>query len=79
MDDQQIIALFWQRSETAIAEAETAYGAMCQGIACRVLGNETDAMECVNDTWHALWNAIPPEKTSLTGPPTFGSTETEDS
>ena len=62
MDDQQIIALFWQRSETAIAEAETAYGAMCQGIACRVLGNETDAMECVNDTWHALWNAIPPEK-----------------
>ena len=27
-----------------------------------LLGSEPDAEECLNDTWHALWNAIPPQQ-----------------
>ena len=62
MKDSEIIELFWQRSEDAICAAEDAYGALCRGIARNLLRNEQDAQECVNDTWHSLWNAIPPER-----------------
>lgn len=62
MKDSEIIDLFWQRSEDAIPAAEAAYGPMCRGIARNLLRNEEDAQECVNDTWHSLWNAIPPER-----------------
>lgn len=62
MNDSKIIGLFFDRSEEAIRAAEAAYGSMCRGIARNMLGNEEDAQECVNDTWHSLWNAIPPEK-----------------
>lgn len=62
MKDSEIIELFWQRSEDAIHAAADAYGPMCRGIARNLLRNEEDAQECVNDTWHSLWNAIPPER-----------------
>lgn len=62
MKDSEIIELFWQRSEDAIHAAEDAYGPMCRGIARNLLRNEEDTQECVNDTWHSLWNAIPPER-----------------
>ena len=62
MKDQEIIALFWNRSEMALQAAEAAYGPMCRGIARNVLRDEEDVKECVNDTWHGLWEAIPPER-----------------
>lgn len=62
MDDQRIIALYWDRDENAIPETKKKYGAFCHSIALRVLGSEPEAEECVNDTLFALWNAIPPAK-----------------
>lgn len=62
MEDGKIIELFFARSETAIAAVESRYGPMCRAIARNLLGNVQDAEECVNDTWHALWNAIPPQR-----------------
>ena len=62
MEDSEIIELFWQRSDGAISAAEAAYGAMCHGIIRNLLYNEEDTKECVNDVWHSLWNAIPPER-----------------
>lgn len=62
MSDQEIIALFWERSEDAIRLAEEAYGPLCRTIARNVLKDEEDVAECVNDVWHSLWNAIPPER-----------------
>ncbi len=61
MDDSNIIELFLSRSERAITESETKYGAYCQSIAENILGNREDARECVNDTWLRAWNCIPPE------------------
>ena len=61
MDDMEIIALFEQRKEAAIAAAARKYGAYCQTIAQNLLGFE-DAEECVSDTWLAAWNRIPPAK-----------------
>ena len=68
MEDRQIVALFLQRSEAAIEAAEKKYGALCHSIAWNLLHSQEDAAECVNDTWHGLWNAIPPHKPEKLGP-----------
>ena len=62
MEDQQIIELYWARSEQAIRESETKYGAFCLSIARNILAQEQDAEECVNDTWLRAWNAMPPQR-----------------
>ena len=62
MDDIEIIELYWRRSEDAIAETDKKYGPYCYGIAVNLLGVHEDAEECVNDTYGAAWNAIPPER-----------------
>ena len=67
MDDPAIVALYHSRDEQAIAETEKKYGALCRGVALRLLGVREDAEECVNDTWHAAWNAMPPERPSSLG------------
>jgi RNA polymerase sigma-70 factor (ECF subfamily) len=38
------------------------YGNYCYSIAQNILGNRSDAEECVNETWFKAWNAIPPSK-----------------
>lgn len=62
MDEVAIIALFFGRSETAIEVVQQQYGPMCRTIAWNLLGSDQDVEECLNDTWHALWNAIPPQR-----------------
>ena len=65
MEDQQIIELYWARSEQAIRESETKYGAFCLSIARNILAQEQDAEECVNDTWLRAWNAMPPQRPGI--------------
>ena len=65
MEDSNIIALFWERSEEAIAQTASKYGRYCKYIADSILRNEEDAEECVNDTYLRLWNSIPPERPIL--------------
>ena len=67
MEDEQILALFWQRSEQAVTAASEKYGALCRGVARNLLRNPEDVEECVNDTWHGLWNAIPPQRPEKLG------------
>lgn len=62
MDDLQIIDLYWKRSESAIAETHQKYGKLCFRLAMNVLDNREDAEECVNDTYLATWNALPPNR-----------------
>ena len=60
MEDKQIIKLYFQRNETAIVETSTKYGVFCHKIAMNILSIREDAEECVNDTYHSVWNQIPP-------------------
>lgn len=60
MEDTAIIRLYFKRDEKAISETATKYGAYLKGIAMNLLYNREDAEECVNDTYHAAWNQIPP-------------------
>lgn len=62
MDDKTIVALFFSRSENAISELEKKYGRMLYGISAGVVSSREDAEECVNDTYLAAWNSIPPAK-----------------
>ena len=50
MEDTAIIRLFQERSQQAIAELSQKYGKLCQSLSRRILNNEEDAKECVNDT-----------------------------
>ena len=60
--DATIIALFEQRSETAITELANKYSAFCRTVAHNLLRNAEDTDEVLNDTYNRVWNAIPPER-----------------
>lgn len=62
MDDRHILGLLLSRAEQAIDAMASRYGKRLYGIAMNILGSARDAEECVNDTYLALWNAIPPEE-----------------
>ena len=52
MEDNNIVELFWSRSESAIAETELKYGKYLHSISYRILTDTEDARECVNDTYN---------------------------
>lgn len=60
MEDKKIVQLLFARAENAISELSARFGKQLHRIAYNILGNRLDAEECTNDTYLALWNAIPP-------------------
>lgn len=62
MEDHEIIALYWDRNEQAIEETEKTYGGKLSALAYRIVSTREDAQECVNDTYLAAWNTIPPQR-----------------
>lgn len=65
MEDCDIIQLYFDRDEQAIAETSAKYGNYCRSIALNILNNPQDAEECVNETYLKAWNAIPPNRPVL--------------
>lgn len=65
MEDNQIIDLYFARSEAAIAQTAAKYGNYCYRIADNILSSREDAQECVNDTYWQTWNSIPPERPGI--------------
>lgn len=65
MEDTEIIALYWERDERAVSETAEKYGRYCHSVAYRILQNNEDSEECVNDTYSGAWNAIPPHRPDL--------------
>ncbi len=61
MEDKEIIKLYLDRNEKAIAATSEKYGSYCKTISVNILKNDEDAEECVNDTYMKTWNAIPPQ------------------
>ena len=62
MEDSQILALYFARSENAIQETDRKYGRYCYRIAYSILASRQDSEESVNDTYLSAWNSIPPRK-----------------
>ncbi|MCI8623127.1 MAG: RNA polymerase sigma factor [Provencibacterium sp.] len=62
MQDEQIVALYWQRDETAIRETEEKYGRYLAKIAYQILADWEDSKESVNDTYWKAWDSMPPHR-----------------
>lgn len=60
--DLEIIELFFQRSEDALAEIQEKYGRLCRKIAYGILKSSEDTEECLNTSYLSVWNAIPPTR-----------------
>ena len=65
MEDSKIVALYWERSESAIIETSSKYGKYCYAIAYNILSDKEDADESVNDTYMDAWNSMPPHRPSI--------------
>ncbi len=62
MEDNEIVDLLWERSETAISEAQRKYADYCSYIANNLLRDPMDVEECLNDALLSLWKSIPPQR-----------------
>ena len=62
MNDAEIVGLYWQRDERAIACTDQKYRHYLHTIAYNILFSREDAQESVNDTYLAAWDSIPPHK-----------------
>lgn len=62
MEDVQILQLLWERAESAIEALSAKFGKRLNTTAMNILDDSQDAEEAVNDTYLALWNAIPPAR-----------------
>lgn len=67
MEDKMIINLFNARSQEAITRTKEKYGGLCRALASRLLSSREDVEECLNDTYLALWDAIPPASPASLG------------
>lgn len=62
MCDEDIIALFFERSEKALSEVRAQYGRLIQSVLYSILHSQEDAEECENDVYLHAWESIPPTK-----------------
>lgn len=62
MEDKQIIKLLFMRAEEALRVLRERFGNTLYRIAMNILENHHDAEETTNDTYLAVWNAIPPKE-----------------
>ena len=65
LSDDEIIALYWERNENAIKHTDEKYRAYLLTVANNILQDMQDSEECLNDTYLAAWNTIPPERPYL--------------
>ena len=60
-NDHEIVALYHARDEQAIEISQRQCGRYCYTVSMNILHSPPDAEECVNDTWVAAWNSMPPK------------------
>lgn len=65
MTDEQIVDMYCDRNELAIAYTSQKYGAYCHTVAYGILHNEEDSQESVNDTYMSAWSSIPPHRPDI--------------
>ncbi len=65
LPDERIIDLYWERDEDAIKATDEKYGKYLFAISYNILKSRLDGEECMNDTYLATWERIPPARPSL--------------
>ena len=64
MTDEMLVELLYTRSDGALEALQTQYGAYCRTIASRILSDDRDVEECLNDCLLSVWKAIPPARSA---------------
>ena len=62
MEDGKILQLLLLRMESAIDAMTKKYGGRLHRTAINIVNDHHDAEECVNDTYLAVWNTVPPKR-----------------
>ena len=62
MTDEEILSLYFDRSEEAIAATQRKFDGYCRSLIGRILGSPRDVEEIVSDTWLKAWQSIPPAR-----------------
>ncbi len=62
MEDMEIVELYWNRDEAAIARTQEKYGRYLVKIAYNILLDMEDSKESVNDTYYSAWKSMPPHR-----------------
>lgn len=62
MTDMEIMESLESRQSLGLRQLEALYGSYCLAIAKKILGDEQEAQQVVNDTWMQVWCAIPPAR-----------------
>ena len=62
MTDEEIISLYFARSDEAIAATQRKYDGYCRSILARLLGSPRDVEETLSDIWLKAWLSIPPAR-----------------
>lgn len=65
MEDAAIVALYWQRDESAIGRTQEKYGHYLTKIAFQILASREDSEESVNDTYLKAWKSMPPHRPGI--------------
>ena len=64
LSEEELLDLFFARSEMALLELDRAYGKQCHSLSYQILHSSRDAEECVNDAYLGFWNTVPPNRPS---------------
>ena len=62
MEDNALIQMLFDRAEAVFEALARRFGKRLTQTARNILNSDEDAEECVNDTYLAIWNAIPPAR-----------------
>ena len=62
MADEKIVEMLYEHNEQGLKELKNKYEQLLLSFSKRIVNNESDALECINDVYMKLWNTIPPYK-----------------
>ncbi|MBE6690677.1 MAG: sigma-70 family RNA polymerase sigma factor [Ruminococcaceae bacterium] len=65
LSDDEIVELYWNRNEKAIAATDDKYRGFLFTIAYNIVHDHQDCEECINDTYLGTWNRIPPTRPNV--------------
>ena len=65
VSDETIITLYWLRDEKAIEETDFKYKHYLFSVVYNIVHGRSDCEECLNDTYFAAWNAMPPARPNV--------------
>lgn len=60
--DAELIRMLEERDDNVLQLLESRFGGSIRSVSRGILGNDSDADECVNDVLLKLWNSIPPRR-----------------